>query len=316
MNENLRPMHLGEILDRTFHIYRSRFFVFLAVAAVPLTAKMALTVAGFIVSTFIGQTTLSSTLKHQLSSAIESFTSRITSPLFSYAIWFVFALLIAQIVTQQNLRVRDAFADCLNRWRGWLIMSGLFWLIGSELPRLLRTTRFLLDAWLSMPYWWFSILTTLEGFVLLAPLFLSVPVWALEKQSPLTAVARSWTLSRRAYGKMFIAWILQELIALSIAFLFGGLIYYVLRQLSGGSEWSAFSPSRTTFWITLPTYIATILAGPIFPIALTLIYYDQRIRLEGYDIEQMMDAAGMNAPASEPISSAVDDPVTLEESQG
>ena len=27
-----------------------------------------------------------------------------------------------------------------------------------------------------------------------------------------------------------------------------------------------------------------------------LIYYDQRIRLEGFDIECMMDAAGMNAP--------------------
>jgi hypothetical protein len=29
-------------------------------------------------------------------------------------------------------------------------------------------------------------------------------------------------------------------------------------------------------------------------IAIALIYYDQRIRLEGYDIEWMMDAAGMN----------------------
>jgi hypothetical protein len=32
------------------------------------------------------------------------------------------------------------------------------------------------------------------------------------------------------------------------------------------------------------------------PIALTLFYYDQRIRLEGYDIERMMDAAGLIAP--------------------
>jgi hypothetical protein len=29
---------------------------------------------------------------------------------------------------------------------------------------------------------------------------------------------------------------------------------------------------------------------------MTLIYYDQRIRLEGYDIERMMQAAGMNVP--------------------
>jgi hypothetical protein len=36
----------------------------------------------------------------------------------------------------------------------------------------------------------------------------------------------------------------------------------------------------------------------LFPIAITLFYYDQRIRHEGYDIERMMDAAGMISPAT------------------
>lgn len=31
-------------------------------------------------------------------------------------------------------------------------------------------------------------------------------------------------------------------------------------------------------------------------IAITLFYYDQRIRREGYDIERMMQSAGLNAP--------------------
>ncbi len=37
---------------------------------------------------------------------------------------------------------------------------------------------------------------------------------------------------------------------------------------------------------------------PLYPIAITLIYYDQRIRQEGFDIEMMMDRAGMNANAT------------------
>ena len=37
---------------------------------------------------------------------------------------------------------------------------------------------------------------------------------------------------------------------------------------------------------------------PFGAIVLTVLYYDQRIRREGYDIERMMDAAGMNAPMS------------------
>jgi hypothetical protein len=39
----------------------------------------------------------------------------------------------------------------------------------------------------------------------------------------------------------------------------------------------------------------------LFPIDLGLFYYDQRIRREGFDIEGMMNRAGMNAPvAAEP----------------
>jgi hypothetical protein len=77
-----------------------------------------------------------------------------------------------------------------------------------------------------------------------------------------------------------------------------------------------FSPSGTLFWITLPGYASTILIGPLFPIALTLIYYDQRIRLEGYDIEWMMAAAGMNSAVGDVVHATVAETVDLEESQG
>jgi hypothetical protein len=36
---------------------------------------------------------------------------------------------------------------------------------------------------------------------------------------------------------------------------------------------------------------------PLRPM-ITLFYYDQRIRHEGYDIEWMMNAAGLNPPAT------------------
>lgn len=292
MREALRPMSLGEILDRTFQIYRARFFVFLTVASIPLTARMALAVVGFVLGEVIGQTTLSVALKHQLTAGIDWFTSRIGVSLLVFAIWFVIVFLVAEIVTQEALSIRAAFNNCLARWRGWLLMSGLFWLIGSEIPHQLRTSRFLLTSWLSMPFWMMSIVTTVEGFVLIAPLCLSVPVWALEEMAPMNAIARSWTLSNRAYGRMFMAWLLKEMIAFSFNIMLGGVMFLVFRLLAG-SYAGAFSMSRNMLWISLPGYISSILVGPIFPIALTLIYYDQRIRLEGYDIEQMMEAAGM-----------------------
>jgi len=48
---------------------------------------------------------------------------------------------------------------------------------------------------------------------------------------------------------------------------------------------------RTSF----PASQLSIFVSSLFPIPFTLIHYDQRIRQEGFDIEMMMDAAGMNA---------------------
>ena len=43
MNEPLRPLNLGEILDRTAEFYRARFLVFFGIAALP--SGMVLTIA-------------------------------------------------------------------------------------------------------------------------------------------------------------------------------------------------------------------------------------------------------------------------------
>ena len=68
--------------------------------------------------------------------------------------------------------------------------------------------------------------------------------------------------------------------------------------------WAAVAQQFVAFATT--TFIA-----PMFSTGLTLFYYDQRVRKEGYDIEWMMQAAGMNvsletaaAPLQPPASAA------------
>jgi hypothetical protein len=48
--------------------------------------------------------------------------------------------------------------------------------------------------------------------------------------------------------------------------------------------------------------------GPIWATGITLFYYDQRIRKEGFDIEWMMQAAGLTVPApvAEPAAVAAE----------
>jgi hypothetical protein len=74
--------------------------------------------------------------------------------------------------------------------------------------------------------------------------------------------------------------------------------------LSFGIWWHYYRNIYTGIGFSM-AFTASTLIGPIFPIALTLFYYDQRIRLEGYDIERMMEAAGMNATVTTPAESEV-----------
>jgi hypothetical protein len=49
-------------------------------------------------------------------------------------------------------------------------------------------------------------------------------------------------------------------------------------------------------------FFTTSFLGPIWATGITLFYYDQRIRKEGYDIEWMMQAAGLTPPEPNPTA--------------
>ena len=54
MNLQLRPANLGEILDRTAALYRSRFLVFVGIAAIPAGGVLFFAAVGFLLSAWIG----------------------------------------------------------------------------------------------------------------------------------------------------------------------------------------------------------------------------------------------------------------------
>lgn len=50
-------------------------------------------------------------------------------------------------------------------------------------------------------------------------------------------------------------------------------------------------------WQLMASFLASTLAGPIATIAIALIYYDERVRKEAFDLQLMMEAIGMPKPA-------------------
>jgi flagellar biosynthesis protein FliR len=118
---------------------------------------------------------------------------------------------------------------------------------------------------------------------------IAVPAVVLESISASQAVSRSSSLTKGSVGRVIVVYFLTTIFTLCMVVALG-LVVDALGSI-------AFSGtgifSRQMFQELLST-VGGVLFGPITAIALTLVYYDQRVRKEAFDIEHMM--AMMSTP--------------------
>jgi hypothetical protein len=92
------------------------------------------------------------------------------------------------------------------------------------------------------------------------------------------------------------------------------LAIWLINIFSHGHHLSTTWQYLVNEFLALIYVVISACTVPIYSIALTLIYYDQRIRKEGYDIERMMEAAGMNTTASAHVEASI--AVNAEDEEG
>src|SRR6202035_4780402 len=107
---------------------------------------------------------------------------------------------------------------------------------------------------------------------------IAVPTIVLERVSGLRGLQRSWQLvSGRfwpTFGRLLLLALISSIISSVVAAVF---------ELPG----SAIAPNNTFVFDQVASAIAAVFVGPITYIGVTLLYYDTRIRKEGFDIEML-----------------------------
>jgi hypothetical protein len=124
---------------------------------------------------------------------------------------------------------------------------------------------------------------------------LSIPVCVLEKLGVMGSIQRSWNLTTGTVWRILLITLLAVIMStvltwvLSIPY-FVGLVLVVSRK----------NPAMIypfLMWQYFAQFLARTLSSPIAAIASVLIYYDQRVRKEAFDIQLMMQAIGVPRPA-------------------
>jgi hypothetical protein len=133
----------------------------------------------------------------------------------------------------------------------------------------------------------------IPGILLMLYWFAALPAAVLEPVGPLAALGRSGTLSRGVKWhvlKTYLLAICLFLAAYVLVLLIGWIISVFLHAVS--------LPAATRV-LTIVISIGMMFVYPLWPIIQTLLYYDARIRNEGYDIELMAQRVG-GAPTPAP----------------
>jgi hypothetical protein len=115
---------------------------------------------------------------------------------------------------------------------------------------------------------------------------LAIPVTVIEGGGLNASTRRSKTLTRDSRGRIFVIFILMALLTwvVSAIIQFGSIFATGIFGLRD-------PVTRQALMVVLQAaggFLSTSLVGPLLTIAVTLIYYDQRVRKEGFDLQLMM----------------------------
>jgi hypothetical protein len=267
MPHTLRPLSLGQLLDQTFNIYRTNFLLFVGISAIPTLALLALQF-GF--------------------SGIVSFDRKEVG--LATVITGLFALVasafVAALVTAATtLAVSDIYLD-----RPTTIMS-CFSGVARKAPRVVFVS-FIVGLIVGLG----TLLCIIPGIYWAGVYGLAVPAAVLEDITGSQAISRSKDLTQDSVGRIIVVYFLTTIFTIGMLLaLDAGLNLVGLAASSKMHNKQVLDQVFTT--------VGRILFGPVTAIALTLAYYDQRVRKEAFDIEHMMAlmaAEGNAAPESIP----------------
>jgi hypothetical protein len=329
MDNQLRPLNLGEILDRTADLFRSRFLFFAGLASIFAAAMLAVQLIHLGSLHLMGYPNVAPHLAWAYVVSLGanllliSLLAGLSIAAFNRAVAWIYLGEPATV----HAAVRSIFARMgrylwlmtvttfLAWWPLFLVYVLLFATVfaagfggvmfGAQATQQPATmgpgamagalAGILIGGLLFIP-------ATIYGVIMWLRYSLAMPACVVEGLPAGKAIRRSIDLSEGSRGRIFVLWLLVFVVRLMLGLLIEFPMILLVVKHPGQPV-----PLGWMVYQQFGVFAINALIGPIYSIGLTLFYYDQRIRKEGFDIEWMMQAAGLlpqqagGEPAASPI---------------
>jgi glycerophosphoryl diester phosphodiesterase family protein len=318
---DLRPLSLGELLDRTFSLYKKHFWLFVGIMAIPSAFMIP---ANILILSFQGSLMNVSPGRPPVLPA----PGYIAGVILGYmAFMAVFLIVYSIAIGAATVAVADAYLGRPSTVRGaYARIRAKFWkLIGVVINIFLRVFGILLLIMavagglvvaiafgagmrgnplvmalmmLLFLFFYFAAIVFCVWFALRYAV--SIPILMIENLGVLDTLRRSVFLTRGRRGHIFLGLLVATIIAYVGNFLFQGPFTIAAMVDAMRGQWP--------FWLASTSAVAgaigSAITGPIALIVTVLLYYDTRIRKEAFDLQFMISSLDRPAPAAGTVSPA------------
>lgn len=276
----LRPLQLSELLDETFRMYRDNFLLFAGVA-------LTLAVPGLVTNVLTGNyRTLG--LFFTLFTNPESFTRQVqigpeTNPVFVGLSYLVILLLLpftvaaniqaaVDVATGRATSVPAVLGRVLRRY---FALYGLLILVGLVAVLFITCLLIPLVVWILVQW------------------SVAIPVMLVEGIRPVASLSRSRNLVRGHWWRLVAIFIVTYLLTAAVSAGVSALAVGLAALVPGLS-----ADVRGGVILTFVT-LSSALIEPVFPIVVSLLYFDLRVRNEALDLDVLAQAAASPAPQTD-----------------
>lgn len=308
---DLRPLSLGELLDRAFTLYRRHLWLFVGVMAVPSVFALAVG----LLSAWFQQTTRAISSNAGGAPAAETIAmflglaGAMMVALLAYFVVYTVALgAISLAVSELYVGRTATIVDVFRRMRGRvgrllmlmllvMVRVGAVAFAGIVLVIASAATALAGSPFLTLIVVFLGLLASgcLCSFMLLR-YGVAVPALVLEGLTARNAIRRSIELTEGSRLRVLLLFVCVTVISYAGMALFQG--PFLMAALFAGTD------TTQGFWLNLAGVVSgtigSTFTGPIMIVGLALLYYDTRIRHEALDLDLMIDALDGQGSRTEP----------------
>jgi hypothetical protein len=300
----LRPLAVGEILDRVFSLYRTHFWLLVGLSAVSAGVSVAVAILRLIFLHYSALTVASPAfaLANGVIAIVQGGAYLIAYSLTLAATTSAVNALYLGEPTSMGIALRTArrlWLRCMGItfWQGWSAAWAFLLLLILIPIGLIPGMRGVGGFGTGILFFLGILAGTVYGVIAYLRNSLAVPAAVVEDLGVRAAMRRSKRLATGRIGRIFLLFLLMYALLLVTAIITVPLALILAK-----------SPAAEHFVlqgiILAVNFMSTSVVGPIAAIGLCLFYFDERVRREGFDIEVLLKDASISSPPPAPVIAA------------